>query len=304
MLTRSNSDHRPVYPAGVQHAYVLLNVFAVPGRPLTGNPLCVFEQGAAFDDAQMQALARQFNLSETTFIVPTSSSEATARVRIFTPSFEMPFAGHPTLGTAHVVRSLANTGDRVVLEMKAGLVEVIAHGDRWTLRTAHEPRTRPPDATRAELAAMLGLPEAALGDDPLWVDTGAEQLILPLRSVEHVRAAKPNGALLERHGFSAKRGASMAYVWARAGAGVAEARFFFISGGGVIEDPATGSACANLGGWMLATSQSLPVDLRVSQGSAVARPSELALRVDQDGHVYVTGLVDELGRGVITLGAR
>ena len=86
-------------------AYHLLNVFTCDGAPLSGNPLCVFEDGSALNGAQMQALARQFNLSETTFILP--SVHATAGVRIFTPDFEMPFAGHPTLGTAHVVRQLA-----------------------------------------------------------------------------------------------------------------------------------------------------------------------------------------------------
>ena len=94
---------------------------------LAGNALAVFEDGSALDEAQMQALALQFNLSETTFILP--SSKATARVRIFTPSFEMPFAGHPTLGTAHVVRSLLGCGDSVTLEMPAGIIPVTANGD-------------------------------------------------------------------------------------------------------------------------------------------------------------------------------
>ena len=85
------------------YAFRILNVFAREGR-LTGNPLCVFEDGTGLDAATMQALARQFNLSETTFILP--SDKANARVRIFTPSYEMPFAGHPTLGTAHVVREV------------------------------------------------------------------------------------------------------------------------------------------------------------------------------------------------------
>ena len=83
-------------------SYRLVNVFAE--APLAGNPLAVFEDGRGLDDATMQALALQFNLSETTFILPATVPGATARVRIFTPAFEMPFAGHPTLGTAHVVR--------------------------------------------------------------------------------------------------------------------------------------------------------------------------------------------------------
>ncbi len=109
--------------------YRLVNVFAED--VLAGNPLCVFEDARGLDDRTMQALALQFNLSETTFVLP--SAVATARVRIFTPTFEMPFAGHPTLGTAHVVRGLATAGDEVTLEMLAGVIPVTADGDRWTL---------------------------------------------------------------------------------------------------------------------------------------------------------------------------
>jgi hypothetical protein len=96
-----------------QHRYRLVNVFAE--EPLSGNALCVFEDGRPLSDGQMQALALQLNLSETTFILP--SDRATARVRIFTPGFEMPFAGHPTLGTAHVVRSLHDAGDAITPEI-------------------------------------------------------------------------------------------------------------------------------------------------------------------------------------------
>src|SRR5438445_10656335 len=97
------------------YAFRIVNVFTVDGDRLSGNPLCVFEDARGLEDAQMQRLARQMNLSETTFVLPREDVSASARVRIFTPGFEMPFAGHPTLGTAHVVRSLPG-GDRVVLE--------------------------------------------------------------------------------------------------------------------------------------------------------------------------------------------
>src|SRR4029077_1587370 len=120
------------------HAYRIVNVFARDGR-LTGNPLCVFEDGRDIDAVTMQALARQMNLSETTFILP--STKATAAVRIFTPAYEMPFAGHPTLGTAHVVRALRGAGPSIALEMKAGIIPVNAKGDRWTLQ-AMEPKSR------------------------------------------------------------------------------------------------------------------------------------------------------------------
>ncbi|HEY3531484.1 MAG TPA: PhzF family phenazine biosynthesis isomerase, partial [Casimicrobiaceae bacterium] len=128
------------------YAFRIVNVFAE--TPLGGNPLAVFEDARGLDAETMQALALQFNLSETTFILP--STPATAMVRIFTPTFEMPFAGHPTLGTAHVVRDVRGTGDDVTLEMRAGAIPVRAKGDRWTL-TANAPRHRAPAATRDEL---------------------------------------------------------------------------------------------------------------------------------------------------------
>jgi trans-2,3-dihydro-3-hydroxyanthranilate isomerase len=108
----------------------IVNVFAESA--LAGNALVVFEDGTGISDEQMQALALQMNLSETTFLLP--SATATSRVRIFTPSFEMPFAGHPTLGTAHVVRSLFDAGDELTLEMRAGVIPVSARRKAWTLR--------------------------------------------------------------------------------------------------------------------------------------------------------------------------
>lgn len=285
----------------VDLAFRILNVFAVQGDRLSGNPLCVLEDARSLDDAAMQALALQFNLSETTFLLPATAPGATARVRIFTPSFEMPFAGHPTLGTAHVARSVLGAGDRVVLDMKAGLVEVAARGDEWTLRTARPPVARPHDAARADIAAMLGLPESAIASPPMWVDTGSEQLVVPLASVDHVRAARPEAGPLDRLARSPARGTSLAYVWARAAVDEVVARFFFLAAGGVREDPATGSACANLGGWMIATGAPLPARVNVRQGDAVKRPSILGLHVDAEKRVFVTGLVTEIARGTLTL---
>ena len=164
----------------------IVNVFTYRGGRLTGNPLCVFESATGLDTDTMQALARQFNLSETTFILP--SSVASAQVRIFTPSYEMPFAGHPTLGTAFVCRALGLGGDQLKLEMKAGIIPVEAQGDRWTLQ-ANAPTWRECDAPRAAVAAMLGLEVEDVGERPLWVKTGKEQLIVPLTSEAAVRRA-------------------------------------------------------------------------------------------------------------------
>lgn len=273
--------------------YRILNVFTVDDR-LSGNPLCVFEASEALSTEQMQALARQLNLSETTFVLP--SKVATARVRIFTPGFEMPFAGHPTLGTAHVVRALqGGEHDSITLEENIGIVPVTAEGDRWTLRAVKAPVTRAPAATRAQLAEMLGLREAAIGD-PLWVNTGAEQLVIPVASVADVRNAKPVAALFAE--YARGHNEEMAYVWARDEGDRIVVRFFFTQHGAVIEDPATGSACANLGGYFLATNAPLPVEATLFQGEAVHRPSRLGLRVDAHRGIYVSGNVVELGAGV------
>lgn len=276
----------------MRYAFRIVNVFTVGDDRFSGNPLCVFEDGRGLTDVQMQALGRQMNLSETTFVLP--SDKADHRVRIFTPGFEMPFAGHPTLGTA----SVAATGDAVTFEMIAGLVEVKREGAEWTLRTARPPETRKVEATGAELAQMVGLPADAVSDEPLWVSTGVEQLVIPVATAAQVRAARPQRDLLERWGFSATRQEAMAYVWAREGDQII-VRFFFTLDGSVIEDPATGSACANLGGWMLAAGKPLPVDVMLRQGDAVGRPSRLRLRVTADRAIYVSGAVIELGRGTI-----
>jgi trans-2,3-dihydro-3-hydroxyanthranilate isomerase len=274
----------------MRYAFRIVNVFTVEGDRLSGNPLCVFEDARGLTDAQMQALARQLNLSETTFVLP--SDRATARVRIFTPGFEMPFAGHPTLGTAHVVRALGG-GERVTLEMRAGTVPVVAEGDSWTLRAAKVPTTRPAEASRDDIARMLGLPAEAIAADPLWVNTGVEQLVIPITGADHVRAARPVPELIAKHGYSASRDEAMAYLWAPDGT----VRFFFTQHGAVIEDPATGSACANLGGYLLATGQAPPITMALRQGDAIARPSRLQLRVDAARSIHVTGTVLELGRG-------
>lgn len=276
--------------------YRIVNVFTCDGARLSGNPLCVFESGEALDTATMQALARQFNLSETTFIL--SSRVADARVRIFTPDYEMPFAGHPTLGTAHVCRALGLGGDELRLEMQAGIIPVRASGERWTLQ-ANAPRWREFEQPRSALAAILGLRDEDIGARPLWVDTGREQLIVPLASEAAVRRASPDAAAFSR--LAGAAGRSMAYVFAPTAPGRALARFFFTSGNAIIEDPATGSATANLGGWLIAVGQALPCALEISQGEYAGRPSTLFLQVDGEQRIFVSGAVVELGRGRLSL---
>jgi trans-2,3-dihydro-3-hydroxyanthranilate isomerase len=282
------------------HPFRIVNVFTQNLTPFTGNPLCVFEDGAGLSDEQMQALARQFNLSETTFILPPTDMKAgaNARVRIFTPSYEMAFAGHPTLGTAQICRALRLGGDSLVLEMQAGLISVQAVEHRWTL-TAPPATSRELDVSRDALAAALGLQLHDIGERPLWVKAGKEQLVVPLTSTDAVRRAAPVPSAMAR--IRSEDGLSMAYVFCLSGAGQSLARFFFPAGGAILEDPATGSATANFGAWCLAMKQTLPLQVRISQGELVGRPSTLFLDVNRFGAVFVGGDVFEIGRGSVTL---
>jgi trans-2,3-dihydro-3-hydroxyanthranilate isomerase len=280
-----------------QLSYRILNVFTVGDDPFSGNPLCVFEDATGLSDQDQQNLARQLNLSETTFIMP-GDGNATATVRIFTPTFEMPFAGHPTLGTAHVVRELFSAGDSVVLRMPAGDIPVQLASNVWTLR-ANPPTSSAVEVSRSDLTAMIGLTADRVAAEPLWVDTGTIQLILPLKTAEDVRSASADPKLLAE--FATRPGGeSLVYVWAPTGPETIEARFFFTQNDAAIEDPATGSACANLGGWFLANGTK-GVRRRIHQGSAIQRPSELDLLVDDNGTIFVSGAVREVGRGTFTI---
>ena len=176
--------------------YRILNVFTEGDGPFSGNPLCVFEDAAGLSDQDMQDLARQLNLSETTFITP-AATDVSANVRIFTPSYEMPFAGHPTLGTAYVVHELSSAEDTVLLRMPAGDIPVRVTDNVWTLQ-ANAPMSYPVDVVHEDLTRMIGLTTDRVAAEPLWVDTGSLQLMLPLRSAEDVRAASADPRLLDK----------------------------------------------------------------------------------------------------------
>jgi PhzF family phenazine biosynthesis protein len=277
-----------------QYAYRIVNVFADPASPgrLTGNPLCVFEDARGLDDTTMQALAQQFNLSETTFVLP--SARASAHVRIFTPASELPFAGHPTLGTAHVVRALKATGEAVTLEMAAGVIPVTAQGDDWTLQ-ANAPRIRAPAADADQIARVLGVEAREIAGSPLWVDTGSEQLVVPLATADAVRRCHPDAARM------ASGDLARLYAWARMSEGDVLARFFMLKHGALGEDFGTGSAAANLGGWFVAQKTPLPVSCVIQQGEPIGRPARLRLEVDRDRRILVGGRVIELARGTLSL---
>lgn len=277
------------------YRYRIVNVFT-DGGPFTGNPLCVFEDARGLDDATQQALARQFNLSETTFVFP--SDKANARVRIYTPDYEMPFAGHPTLGTAAVVSSLWSDAQSLQLEMRAGVIPVQRIGpQRWQLR-ANPPQRRAVEQTPAQLAEALGLAPDQVLLGAAWLNTGKEQLMVPLASRAAVESCSAGRMRLEK--LVSTDGQNMAYVFHDDGQTV-HARFFFPGGGAVLEDPATGSACANLGGWFATQNAALPLSRTIVQGAQVGRPSRLYLSVDVTQASFVAGDVFVIATGAVTL---
>ena len=154
-------------------------------------------------------------------------------------------------------------------------------------------------AAHEDFARMLGLAATDVLEGALWVDTGSEQLIVMLASVDAVRRAKPKADLLAT--IASAAGRSMAYVFAPNGYGKLLSRFFFMKHGGIVEDPGTGSATANLGGWFIGRQHQLPLQYKIEQGEAVNRPCHLGLKVDANKQIFVSGRVIEIARGVVNL---
>lgn len=282
--------------------FQLLDVFTT-GEPFSGNPLAVFTDARSISDATMQAIARQMNLSETTFLLPARLPESDAHVRIFTPGYEMPFAGHPTLGTASVA-ARAQGLSRVRLGMSAGVIPVEATGDRYTLSVSLV-SARPLEVSVEALTSAVGLEQADIAGEPLRVDTGTEQVILPVRSAEAVARAQVDPARF----LALPRGKQPTKIllWAKSGPDTVSCRFFFptaAGGGSVIEDPGTGSAAANLGGWLIASGHAGgllgPIHWALSQGERTGRPCALGLSVDGD-QISVSGRVALRGEGQLYL---
>jgi trans-2,3-dihydro-3-hydroxyanthranilate isomerase len=259
----------------------------------------------------MQAMAREFNLSETIFVMPPRDPAHTAAVRIFFPAAEIPFAGHPTLGCATLLAELAHgAGDwdtLVTLEEAAGLVPVrLTRRPGVTRGSFAAPVIPHPAAARTtpDLAAQaLGLPAAAVtGATEFW-QGGPTFLYVPVDSLATLAAARPAeprwSALL--HGT----GSDSAYLFTRLPDGTLRSRMFSPTGG-VPEDPATGSATAILAGWLLAHGH-LPegtTSLQLRQGVEMGRPSDLALTVTVSGGalavVRVGGSAVRIARGSIS----
>ena len=289
-------------------AYEIVDVFT--DRPFAGNPLAVVFDATALAGDQMQALAKEFNLSETVFVLPPSSPDATYRARIFTPGSELPFAGHPSVGAAvtGMRRGLFGAGT-VTQECGAGLLPISVTPSGSATLTGGKP-TLGEEQDPDPLLAMVGLGSddyagtAALPAGPAAprrAGCGLEFDFLPVhREALHAASADPRQA--------AKLGVSQISVFAwDPAAGAAYARVF-CPGVSVPEDPATGSAALGLGVWLVAAGW-LPTSgtssYTIHQGVEMGRPSVLECTVTAEGgkatSATVTGHVVPIARGEIAV---
>src|SRR2546427_4857035 len=254
--------------------YGLVDVFT--DKAFGGNPLAVFREPGKLDAATMQAIAKELHLSETTFVLPPTSAAADHRVRIFTPDAELPFAGHPTIGTAFVLAEGKDGTTR--LEEGVGVIRV-------TLREGFVQMDQPlptfsgTTINRKAAADALGLAvEEVRSDVPIQIgSSGIPFLFVPLANLKAVRRARrPGGLDANVYVFAMSGERSGSHVHGR----------MFDQGLGIGEDPATGAAQGPLGAYLVAqglVSDAGTVRIRSEQGFEVGRPSILDIEVDSSG---------------------
>jgi trans-2,3-dihydro-3-hydroxyanthranilate isomerase len=274
--------------------FVQVDVFT--DRVFGGNPLAVFPDGAGLTDGEMQAIAREMNLSETTFVLPATRPGCDVKVRIFTPGVELPFAGHPTIGTTYVLSTLGRLRDGaldVVLEEGVGPVPVRIEGDLSNptfIWMKHPTATfGPPLADRAAVASALGLTEMdLLPDKPIQEgSTGLPFLYVPLRDSKTVdRAQLDDEALLAIDGIGEAGGAFIFAPDLETGTNHVYSRLLGTRAIGVSEDPATGSASGPLGAYLVRegiVEAADEVKIVSQQGTKMGRQSWVHIRLTKAG---------------------
>ncbi|SDY04259.1 PhzF family phenazine biosynthesis protein [Lysobacter enzymogenes] len=288
-----------------QRRYLQLDVFA--DRPGAGNPLAVVLDAEGLDDAAMQAIARWTRLPETTFVFAPTQPGASYRIRMFSPRREVPFAGHPSVGTACVVleAGLAAPVDGVLVqEGVAGLLPLAVSGEGEARMIAvRTPRARvveTADAADPRLSAALrDLPLGALA--PALMDGGRRWWLAELRDEAALRSAQPDWAAIGRLAESTESMGLCAFARADAGQDYDLVVRAFVGAPAQFEDAASGAANATLAAW-LKHNDALPGRegrYTVSQGREVGFDARLQLRVDADGEVWSGGRVSNVVRGHI-----
>lgn len=286
------------------HAYHTVDVFTA--RRFGGNPLAVFPDARGIDDATMQALAAELNYSETTFVLPPDDPANTARVRIFNRSAEMPFAGHPNVGTAFVLAELGlATGPVLRFEEIAGLVEVRL-GDGSAEIDAPQVLSTMEQLPVAEIAACLSLAPAQIDTSlhaPLRASVGVDFVLVAVAPDALAQSAPDLGAYRRlADAFPAFEGRLSIFLYALDGEDVRARMFAPLAG--TWEDPATGSANATLAALRLALSDAETLSYRAIQGREMGRESHLSLRAWRapDGvRASVGGSCVAMFRGTVSL---
>ena len=262
--------------------------------PLLGNPLAVVHDGGGLSTERMQAFARWTNLSETTFLLPPTNPEADYRVRIFTPGGELPFAGHPTLGSCHVWLAAGGQpkrADTIVQECAIGLVP-LRRGERLAFAAPPTSVERADAELLHRVYAALGL-DAARVRDAAWLSNGFPQLVLLVDSAATVLALKPDHAALKglgKVGVVAPHPAD--------GAPDFEVRFF-AAAIGINEDPVTGSLNANVARWLIDSGRA-PARYVAAQGTAMGRAGRIHVQRDDQG-TWIGGDVAPCIAGTVIL---
>lgn len=277
-----------------KYPFYLVNVFAI--SHFGGNPLAVFPSADGLTDEQMQNIAQQFNLSETVFIFSSSDKTAVADLRIFTPSYEMAFAGHPTLGSAFVLKQLYHLPDEFILNTKAKPVQIFANKTHVQLKI-HGFKILASKADKSSLADLSGLKATDIAGRAYFVDSGTLQILMELSSRQALKNSHIDMVKLRSLNMESpfKSSEPSIYLWC-ADDDKIFARMFFLQNGVMVEDGGTGSACANLGAYFISQNH-YPTTKQIYQGDDMGRASRLALSVDDKQNIYVGGDVIEVGRG-------
>ena len=267
--------------------------------PLNGNPLAVILDASDLSDEQMQSTARWTNLSETTFVLPPDNPEADYRVRIFTPDNELPFAGHPTLGTAHALLEngiTLKTPGKIVQQCELGLVTIKISADGTLAFSA--PEAILTEFNDAPLSSALNSSAIETQLPVMVADMGIRWLLVPMISAEDVLAIKPNVIEFERLVKKARVAGVMPFGPLKDQDEQYEVRGLLIEQGSLCEDPVTGSANACLARYLEA--QGNKSDYRVRQGTAMQRAGRLSVSRADDG-VWIGGRTVTVIAGTITI---
>jgi PhzF family phenazine biosynthesis protein len=250
--------------------------------PYSGNPVAVVVEGEGLDEARMQRFANWTNLSETTFVLPPSAPGADYRVRIFTPVAELPFAGHPTLGTCHAWLAgpgRSHRGDLVVQECAAGLIPLRRTGDGLAFAAPPLLRSGPVEESLVgHIASVLRIDRAEILDAE-WADNGPGWVAVLLAGADAVLALRPGAVDLD---------VGVVGPYPEGSPAAFEVRAFFPKDGTTVEDPVTGSLNASLAGWLLRTGRA-SAPYVASQGTALGRSGRVHVSRDPDGTIWVGG---------------